>query len=97
MCAGSFPGTRTKGTVVVVEMPCSIVTIVWYSIMPCCMSTTSESQPACAMTSAEKLDGMPSQLLTTALPSPQISRMRFARAINPSVPAELIQGRDPAS
>ena len=29
--------------------------------MPCCMSTTSESQPACAMTSAEKLDGQESR------------------------------------
>jgi len=69
----------------VVEMPCSIVTIVEYSIMPCCMSMTSESQPAWAMTSAEKLDGMPSQLLTTARPSAQISRTPFARAIRPSV------------
>jgi hypothetical protein len=65
----------------VVEMPCSIVTIVWYSIMPCCMSTTSESHPPWAITSAEKLDGMPHQLLMTALPSAQISRIRLARAM----------------
>jgi len=65
----------------VVEMPCSIVTIVWYSIMPCCMSMTSESNPAWAMTSAEKLDGMPHQLLMTAPPFAQISRTPFGRAI----------------
>src|SRR5216683_1762008 len=64
--------------------------------MPCCMSTTSESQPAWAMTSAEKLDGMPSQLLTTARPSAQISRTRFARAIRPSLFAAL-SSPDPAS
>src|SRR5688572_15146247 len=63
--------------------------------MPCCMSTTSESQPACAITSAEKLAGMPSQLLTTALPSPQISRMRFARAMNPSIPPRGYRGAIP--
>src|SRR5437870_3661450 len=97
MCAGSFQGTRTSGTVLVVEMPCSIVTIVWYSIMPCCMSTTSESQPAWAMTSAEKPAGMPSQLLTTALPSAQISLIRFARAILSSAMPTLTLGRDPAS
>jgi hypothetical protein len=34
-----------------------------------------------AITSAEKLDGMPHQLLTTALPWAQISRTPFARAI----------------
>src|SRR3984957_12838184 len=84
MCAGSFHGTRTSGVVLVVEMPCSIVTIVWYSIMPCCMSTTSESQPAWAMTSAEKLDGMPSQLLMTGLPACHNSRTPFGRAMGSS-------------
>src|SRR5438270_573965 len=97
MCAGSFHGTRTSGTVLVVEMPCSIVTIVWYSIMPCCMSTTRESQPACAMTSAEKLEGTPSQLFTTALPSAQICLMRFSRAMTTLHSAALTLGRDPAS
>src|SRR5438132_10514003 len=64
--------------------------------MPCCMSMTSESQPAWAMTSAEKLDGRPSQLLTTARPSAQISRTLFARAIASSKDALLFKP-DPAS
>ena len=81
MCAGSFHGTRTNGTTSVVENACSMCTMVWYSIMPCCISTTRESQPICAITSAEKLDGMPHQLLMPALPPAQISRIRFARAI----------------
>jgi hypothetical protein len=46
------------------------------------------------MTSAEKLDGMPHQLLMTGLPACHNSRTRFARAIRPSC---KIQGRDPAS
>jgi hypothetical protein len=29
MCAGSFHGTRTSGVTLVVEIPCSIVTITW--------------------------------------------------------------------
>src|SRR5580658_7141237 len=49
--------------------------------MPCCMSTTSESQPALAMTSAEKLDGMPSQLLMTGLPACHNSRTPLGRAM----------------
>src|SRR5574337_1117614 len=47
--------------------------------MPCCISTTSESQPIWAMTSAAKLLGMPHQLLTTGLPACQLSRIRLAR------------------
>jgi hypothetical protein len=50
------------------------------------MSTTSESHPACAMTSAEKLDGTPSQLFTTARPEAQISRTPFALAMSLSLP-----------
>src|SRR5271167_3851588 len=64
--------------------------------MPCCMSITSESQPAWAMTSAEKLDGMPSQLLTTARPSAQISRTPFARAMG-SLQIVALSWPDPAS
>src|SRR5579863_8488996 len=60
------------------------------------MSTTSESQPAWAMTSAEKLDGMPSQLLTTARPSAQISRTPFARAMG-SLQTAALSFSDPAS
>jgi len=37
------------------------------------------------MTSAEKLDGTPHQLLMTALPDAQISRTPFARAIGSSI------------
>jgi hypothetical protein len=37
-----------------------------------------------AMTSAEKLLGIPSQLLMTALPSRQASRTPFGRAISSS-------------
>src|SRR5271163_2059926 len=52
--------------------------------MPCCMSTTSESQPAWPMTSAEKLLGMPSQLLMTGLPACHNSRTPFGRAMGSS-------------
>src|SRR5271166_6233048 len=52
--------------------------------MPCCMSTTRESQPAWAITSAEKLLGMPHQLLITGFPAAQLSRTRLARAIRSS-------------
>src|SRR5215510_6102024 len=52
--------------------------------MPCCMSTTSESQPMLAMTSAEKLLGIPHQLLITARPCCQASRTPFGRAISSS-------------
>src|ERR1700730_11417641 len=49
------------------------------------MSTTRESQPIWAMTSADQLEGMPHQLLMTALPSASISRIRFDRAIHSSI------------
>src|SRR6516162_8701960 len=52
--------------------------------MPCCMSTTRESQPAWAITSAEKLLGMPHQLLITGFPAAHNSRTRLARAIRSS-------------
>src|SRR5205807_9914785 len=61
------------------------------------MSTTSESQPIFAMTSADQLEGMPHQLLTTALPSAQISRTRFARAIKSSIAPALNEPIPPAS
>src|SRR6185437_2271861 len=35
---------------------------------PCCMSTVTLSKPHCAITSAEKPDGIASQAFTTALP-----------------------------
>src|ERR1700739_178918 len=57
--------------------------------MPCCRPTTSESQPALAMTSAEKLDGMPSQLLMTGFPAAHNSRTPFGRAmVSSSIGAE---------
>src|SRR6516162_1241693 len=52
--------------------------------MPCCMSTTNESHPAWAMTSAEKLLGMPHQLFSTGFPAAHNSRTLFARAIRSS-------------
>src|SRR6516162_8809387 len=52
--------------------------------MPCCMSTTSESHPAWAITSAEKLLGMPHQLFSTGFPAAHNSRTLFARAIGSS-------------
>src|SRR5271154_6098322 len=61
--------------------------------MPCCMSTTSESQPAWAMTSAEKLLGMPSQLLMTGLPACHSSRTPFGRAIGFLLDDEWFRGR----
>src|ERR1700739_2278989 len=48
------------------------------------MSTTRESQPAWAITSAEKLLGMPHQLLITGFPAAHNSRTRLARAIGSS-------------
>ena len=63
--------------------------------MPCCMSTTSESHPMLAMTSAEKLLGIPNQLLMTALPCCQASRTPFGRAMSSS--SVLAMTRDPAS
>jgi hypothetical protein len=48
-----------------------------------------------AMTSAEKLLGIPSQLLMTTLPSFQASRTPFGRAM-PSSSASTMTG-DPAS
>jgi hypothetical protein len=47
------------------------------------------------MTSAEKLLGIPNQLLMTALPSCQASRTPFARAISSSFGS--LMSRDPAS
>jgi hypothetical protein len=57
---------------------------------------TKESQPACAMTSAEKLDGTPHQLLMTALPDAQISRTPFARAMG-VLHCAALSSADPAS
>src|ERR1700688_208557 len=65
--------------------------------MPCCMSTTSESQPAWAMTSAEKLDGTPSQLLMTGLPAFHNSRTPFGRAIGILLRFKNGSEADPAS
>jgi hypothetical protein len=59
------------------------------------MSTTNESQPMLAMTSAEKLLGIPNQLLMTALPSRQASRTPFGRAMSSSSASAMIA--DPAS
>src|SRR5438045_2296812 len=61
------------------------------------MSTTSESQPIWAMTSADQLEGIPHQLLMTAFPSAQISRIRFARAIRSSIAPYFIGPIPPAS
>jgi hypothetical protein len=43
------------------------------------MSTVSESKPWCAITSAEKPEGIDSHPLTTASPRAQISRTVFFR------------------
>src|SRR5262249_3788189 len=48
------------------------------------MSTTRESKPWCAITSAEKLDGIDSHPLTTTPPFAQIDFTVFSR------PAELL-------
>jgi hypothetical protein len=48
-----------------------------------------------AMTSAEKLLGIPNQLLMTALPSRQASRTPFGRAMSSSSASAMMP--DPAS
>src|ERR1700724_4527184 len=71
MMPGSFHGTRTIG---VTGWPCIAwkhCTIDWYSCTPCCMSTVTLSKPHCAITSAEKPEGIASHALTTALPEAQ--------------------------
>src|SRR6267142_3169567 len=68
MMPGSFHGTRTIG---VTGWPCIAwkhCIIDWYSCTPCCMSTVALSKPHCAITSAEKPDGIASHAFTTALP-----------------------------
>src|ERR1700732_237957 len=65
--------------------------------MPCCISTTSESQPALAMTSAEKLDGTPSQLLMTGLPAFHNCRTPFGRAIGGLLGFKIGPEADPPS
>ena len=52
--AGSFHGTRTTGTVSVCDIACSIGQRSAMSVVPCCMSTQSASNPCRAMTSAVK-------------------------------------------
>ena len=56
----------------------SIGTSAASSIMPCCMSMVSVSQPWCAMVSAEKLLGTVSQPLTAAPPDFHRVRRRFS-------------------
>src|SRR5439155_9116746 len=70
--AGSFQGTRASGMTGVVEIAWSIVTAVWQSTTPCCMSTVSESNPWWAITSAENELGIDSHPFTTASPRAQI-------------------------
>ncbi len=45
------------------------------------MSTTRESKPWCAITSAEKLDGIDSHPLTTTPPFAQIDFTVFSRTV----------------
>src|SRR5882724_2940869 len=78
MMPGSFQGTRTIG---VTGWPCIAwkhCIIDWYSCTPCCMSTVTLSKPHCAITSAEKPDGIASHAFTTALPDAQTSLTLFA-------------------
>ena len=49
------------------------------------MSMVSESQPACAMVSAEKTLGMASQPFTTASPRPHSVPTLFSRMAAPSL------------
>jgi hypothetical protein len=76
-------GTRTSGTVLLVEMPCSIVTMTCVSIRPCCFDDKESTHMGHHL--GRPAGGMPHQLLMTALPSAQISRIRFARAIQSSI------------
>src|SRR5215210_7607089 len=78
MRPGSFHGTRTKGTVSVVEIACSICTRLASSTGPCCMSTVRLSHPACAITSAEKELGTCNHPFTTVPPSRQMLFRRFS-------------------
>src|ERR1700680_2348527 len=78
MMPGSFHGTRTIG---VTGWPCIAwkhCIIDWYSCTPCCMSTVTLSKPHCAITSAEKPEGIASQAFTTALPEAQTFLTLFA-------------------
>src|SRR5882724_4760448 len=78
MMPGSFQGTRTIG---VTGWPCIAwkhCIIDWYSCTPCCISTVTLSKPHCAITSAEKPDGIASQAFTTTLPDAHISLTLFA-------------------
>src|SRR5712664_560456 len=52
---------------------------------PCCRSTVSESQPACAIFSAEMELGIPSQPLITAPPLCQIDLTLFCLTVSPKL------------
>lgn len=62
---GSRQVGRASGTTSVVEIAVSMASAPAWSMAPCWRSTTSESNPVCAITSAECDDGMPSQPLFT--------------------------------
>src|SRR6476659_3729353 len=75
---GSFQGTRTIGVTGWPFMAWKHCTIERSSCTPCCMSTVTLSKPHCAITSAEKPDGIASQAFTTALPEAQTFLTLFA-------------------
>jgi hypothetical protein len=83
MAAGSFHATRTTGTVSVCETAWSIGQRLAMSVRPCCMSTTSASNPWRAMTSAVNPLDTDSQPMVTHLLSRHICLILFARIIAP--------------
>src|ERR1700755_1492365 len=78
MMPGSFQGTRTIGVTGCACIDWKHCTMERQSCTPCCISTVTLSKPHCAITSAEKPDGIPSHAFTTALPDAQTCLTLFA-------------------
>ena len=79
MIHGSFHGTRTNGIVSVVEIARSMFIASASPMRPCCMSTQSQSKPACAMTSVVCALGALSHAPIVFCPARQARSVVFGR------------------
>ena len=78
---GSFHGTRTMGTVLVVEMACSMNWRLWISKAECSASRTSQSKPMWAIISAERVPSRRIQVPIEGLPARRRAFAMFVRAM----------------
>ncbi len=91
MVSGWFQATRTNGTVSVCETAWSMGNRSFNSLLPCCMSMQSASNPWRAITSAVSPWDTDSHPKVAHFPSRHICLILFDRMVFPSV--KFLSGR----